>query len=151
MMNLLDFDKGFPLDPPNVILRWDKPLDEVARMSGGIWHNGRYVWRDAKYFDGLGYLLCSENGVGKQSPFKSIFAYIGLTPEGLWSDQIVLDEYKKVVQHLSGVLGEPNERKANPDEVPDTETLTWIFQKVKVDLDVIEQHSYICFITIRLK
>lgn len=149
-MNLLDFEKGFPLDTPNVILPWDKPLDEIARMSGGTWHNDRYVWRDAKYFDGLGYLLCSDNGVGEQSPFRSISAYIGLNPEGLWSDQIVLDEYKKVARHLIRVLGEPNEKEVNP-EVAETGSLTWVFQKVKVYLDVIEQFSYKCYLTIGLE
>jgi hypothetical protein len=150
-MNLLDFNKGFPLDTPNVILPWDKPLDEVARMSGGIWHNDRYVWRGARYLDGLGYLLCSDNGVGKQSPFRSISAYIGLSPEGLWSDSNVLDEFKKVVQHLIRIFGEPNERKVNPEEVSDTETSAWTLEKVKVCLYVIEQFSYKCYLTISLK
>ncbi|HET9281850.1 MAG TPA: hypothetical protein VFR24_07795 [Candidatus Angelobacter sp.] len=149
-MNLLDLEKGFPLDTPNIILPWDKPLDEVARMSGGIWHKDRYVWEDAKYFDGLSYLLCSENGVGKQNPFKRISAYIGLYPEGVWSDQIALAEYKKVVQHLIRILGEPNERRASP-EVPDAEELIWIFQKVKIYLAVIEQHVYKCYLTISSK
>ena len=141
------FQQGFPLEKPNVILAWNKPLSEVAQTSGGVWSSDRYMWKDVIYLNGLNYPLYSQNGLDPKTPFTSISAYIGLTPKGLWSDEVVLMEYKKVANRLIEFFGQPQKIELNP-EVPGTETLTWQFDKVEVCLDVIEQFSYKCYLTI---
>jgi hypothetical protein len=140
------FEKGFPLEKPDIILPWGLSLTKVVEMSGGVWSNDRYLWKNVTYLGGLDFILSSGNLINGFSSFKTIVAYVGLTAQG-FSDKAALDGYKKTSEHLIRIFGEPDER-SNNSEVPETETLVWHFEKIEMRLDVIEQHVYKCFLTI---
>jgi hypothetical protein len=51
------FEEGFPLEKPGVLLPWGKPLEEIARMSGGVWHKSSLYWHSVTYLEGLEFPL----------------------------------------------------------------------------------------------
>jgi len=143
------FETGFPLEKPAVLLPWGKPINEVAHMSGGIWHSDRFYWRSASYLHGLNYPLASPNGMPRSSPFREISAYIGLTPEGLWSDKASLHGFDSVSEHLTHLIGKPTELTLQ-NKLGEKD-MSWRIGKVYFYLSVIEQFALKCHLTVGIE
>jgi hypothetical protein len=143
------FLKGFPLEKPDIILEWGKPLNELAKDTGGIWFGDRYSWNSVTYLQGLEYPLYSDNGIAKDESFKSITAYIGLNPEGLWEDKLSLSGFDKVSEHLIKIFGKPSEIETENEL--NEKSQSWGVGNIYLHLSVIEQHVFRCYLTTSLK
>jgi hypothetical protein len=141
--------RGFPLENPNIILEWNKPLDEITKISGGIWKGDRYVWPKVSFLNGLTYPITSGNGVVENDPFTRIVAYIGLNEDGLWDDSISLSGFEKVSEHLTNLFGKPDSKKEAGDQGEKSET--WNIGNVHIDLNVINQFAMKCYLHISIK
>jgi hypothetical protein len=139
------FDKGFPLEEPKILLPWGRPIEEVARLSGGTWHSDRFFWKSATFLQGLTYPMDSLNGVPKSAPFHRISALIGLTPKG-WSDDASLHGFVVVSQHLTRLFGDPTKRTTE-NELGEKD-LSWQVGQVNFYLNIIEQFVLKCYLTI---
>ena len=150
MQNPIEFfEKGFTLEDPEILLSWNTPLDEIAKISEGIWNGDRYVWPKCKFLNELEYPLMSEVGIGQQDPFIEITAMIGLTPDGLWDDALSLKGYDEMLVHLTALFGDPSE---NVVLEPDGEKYaSWTFGKVEVRLSVFEQFAFRCHLSVRVE
>jgi len=139
------FEKGFPLETPLVLLPWNKPLKEIARLSGGVWQKDRHFWMAVVYLQGLNYPLAVEAG-SEDRAFREICAYIGLTPKG-WSDAAVFEGYDRVAHHLTHLFGEPIERQ--PETELGEKSMSWQVGRVHFYLNIIDQFSLKCYLTIQ--
>ncbi len=143
------FKTGFPLEEPNIVLKWNEPLNEIAQKSGGVWFKDRFIWKKKKYLNGLNYLLYSENGITKNTPFKSITACIGINSNGLWDEDLSVIEFKKTEKHLIKLFGKP--KIIEKINVNGERSITWDFNNINIYLSLIEQHILKGYLTISLK
>ena len=143
------FKEGFPLEAPSILMPWGTTIEKFADSTQALWHSDRYYWRNVTYLGGLEYPLMSDFGIEKNETFQKITALIGLTEDGLWSDNMALDGYKKVSTHLIGLLGEPSE-KSTSKEIED-QYMSWTCGRVTVFLTLFEQFSYRCHLSIKYK
>jgi hypothetical protein len=44
------FEQGFPLENPENVLLWNKPLDKVTKMGEGIWSGDRNIWTGVRLY-----------------------------------------------------------------------------------------------------
>ncbi len=140
---------GFPLEKPDIILEWGKPLDELAKKSGGIWNGDRYYWKSVVYLQGLEYPLCSENGILQNEAFVSISACIGLDQDGLWSDELSLSGFNRVSDHLTNLFGKPISL-AVENELGE-KSQSWNIGNVHFYLSIVEQHTLKCYLKVGLR
>lgn len=146
--NIFDqLQNGFRLEKPDLALPWNTPLNHLASISGGEWYNDRYFWPSAIFLGGLEFTLMSDAGILIDAPFTEITALVGLdTKTGLWSDELSINGFNQVGQHLSTLLGIPDRQFIG--EPIDDRYMFWERGKINIYLSIIEMHCYRCNLSI---